>query len=307
LFWRNSVLRQRANRRLGEKNQEIERQRDALDQALLTLHATQGQLIQKEKMASLGELTAGIAHEIQNPLNFVNNFSEVSTELVAELAEECARPVRDQGLEADLLGDLTQNLLKISEHGQRASRIVRGMLEHSRQGSAERRPTPVNALCQEYLALAYQAVRTKDSSFTAELVTDLAPGLPKVEAMPTELGRVLLNLCNNAFYAVQQRQRMGEAGYVPTVRVRTRQVGPQVEVQVSDNGIGMSPEIQAKVFQPFFTTKPAGEGTGLGLSLSYDLITQGHGGVLTVTSEPGQGSTFTISLPVLGTAPPEVG
>jgi signal transduction histidine kinase len=298
LFWRNSVLRQRANLRLGAKNAEIARQRDALDQALLTLQATQGQLIQKEKMASLGELTAGIAHEIQNPLNFVNNFSDVSQELVAELAEEQARPTRDQGLEADLLGDLTQNLQKISQHGQRASRIVRGMLEHSRQGSSERRPTPVNALAQEYLSLAYQSVRTKDPAFQAELQTDLAADLPKVEAAPTELGRVLLNLCHNAFYAVQQRQRTGEPGYVPAVSVRTRRVGKQVEVQVQDNGTGMSVEVQAKVFQPFFTTKPAGEGTGLGLSLSYDIITQGHGGTLTVASEPGKGSTFTISLPL---------
>jgi two-component system NtrC family sensor kinase len=307
LFWRNAVLRQRANLRLGEKNAEIARQRDALDQALLSLQATQGQLIQKEKMASLGELTAGIAHEIQNPLNFVNNFSDVSTELVQELADELARPTRDVGLATDLLGDLTQNLHKISQHGQRASRIVRGMLEHSRQGSAERRPTPVNALVQEYLALAYQSVRTKAPSFQAELQTELAPDLPKVEAAPTELGRVLLNLCNNALYAVQQRQLAGEAGYVPTVRVRTRRVGQQVEVQVQDNGIGMSAEVQAKVFQPFFTTKPAGEGTGLGLSLSYDLITQGHGGSLTVQSQPGQGSTFTISLPLPVVAPQEAG
>ena len=305
LFWRNSVLRQRANLRLGAKNAEIARQRDALDQALLSLQATQGQLIQKEKMASLGELTAGIAHEIQNPLNFVNNFADVSQELVQELAEELARPTRDVGLPADLLGDLTQNLHKISQHGQRASRIVRGMLEHARQGSGERRPTPVNALAQEYLALAYQSVRTKDPSFQAELQTDLAPGLPKVEAAPTELGRVLLNLCHNAFYAVQQRQLAGEADYVPTVRVRTRQEGQQVEVQVSDNGTGMSAEVQAKVFQPFFTTKPAGEGTGLGLSLSYDIITQGHGGSLRVESQPGQGSTFTISLPVLVAASPQ--
>jgi two-component system NtrC family sensor kinase len=298
LFWRNAVLRQRANLRLGAKNAEIARQRDALDQALLSLQATQGQLIQKEKMASLGELTAGIAHEIQNPLNFVTNFADVSTELVQELVEEQARPSRDAGLEAALLGDLTQNLQKISQHGQRASRIVRGMLAHSRPSSGERRPTQVNALAQEYLSLAYQALRTKDASFTAELLTDLAPDLPRVEAVPIELGRVLLNLCHNALYAVQQRQLAGEVGYVPTVRVRTRQVGEQVEIQVQDNGVGMSAEVQAKVFQPFFTTKPAGEGTGLGLSLSYDIITQGHGGSLTVESAPGQGSTFTISLPL---------
>jgi two-component system NtrC family sensor kinase len=257
-------------------------------------------------MASLGELTAGIAHEIQNPLNFVNNFSEVSQELVAELLEEQATPTRDAGLEAALLDDLTQNLQKIGQHGQRASRIVRGMLEHSRPSSGERRPTQLNALVGEYVRLAYQGLRTKDPAFTAELLSELAADLPKVEAVPSELGRVLLNLCNNAIYAVQQRQRTGEAGYVPTVRVRTRQVGHQVQVQVQDNGPGMSPQVQAKIFQPFFTTKPAGEGTGLGLSLSYDIITQSHGGTLTVASEPGQGSTFTISLPVRVSAPLDV-
>jgi two-component system NtrC family sensor kinase len=303
LFWRNAVLRQRANRRLGEKNAEIARQRDALDQALLSLQATQSQLIQKEKMASLGELTAGIAHEIQNPLNFVTNFSDVSQELVAELVEAQAQPTRAPELEAELLGDLTQNLHKISQHGRRASNIVRGMLAHSRPSSGERRPTQVNALVGEYVRLAYQGLRTKDPAFTAELLPELAANLPKVETVPSDLGRVLLNLCNNAFYAVQQRQRTGEAGYVPTVRVRTRQVGPHVEVQVQDNGTGIREEVQAKIFQPFFTTKPAGEGTGLGLSLSYDIVTQGHGGTLTVASESGQGSTFTISLPVLVEVP----
>jgi two-component system NtrC family sensor kinase len=295
LFWRNAQLRQRANRRLGEKNAEIARQRDALDQTLLTLQATQRQLIQKEKMASLGELTAGIAHEIQNPLNFVNNFSEVSAELMLELEE--AQAAGDATEVSALATDVRQNLTKITEHGQRAAGIVRGMLEHSRPSTGERASVEVNALCEEYLRLAYQGVRAKDNSFTAELQTAFAPNLPLVEGVGADLGRVLVNLFNNAFYAVQQR--VGEAGYVPTVRVQTRQLGPQLQIQVQDNGIGMSPEVQAKVFQPFFTTKPAGEGTGLGLSLSYDIITQGHGGALTVESQPGQGSTFTVSLPVL--------
>jgi two-component system NtrC family sensor kinase len=298
LFWRNAMLKQRANRRLGEKNAEIARQRDALDQALLTLQATQNQLIQKEKMASLGELTAGIAHEIQNPLNFVNNFSEVSQELVQELVEAHASPVRTPALEAELLDDLTQNLHKITQHGQRASGIVRGMLAHSRPSTGERQPTQVNALAEEYLRLAYQGLRTTDPAFQAELPTELAVDLPLVDAVPGELGRVLLNLLTNAFYAVQQRQRTGETGYVPTVGVRTQRVGQQVAIQVRDNGTGIRPEVQAKVFQPFFTTKPTGEGTGLGLSLSYDIVTKGHGGTLTVTSEPDQGSTFTITLPV---------
>jgi two-component system NtrC family sensor kinase len=292
LFWRNAQLRQRANQRLNEKNQEIARQRDALDQAFLTLQATQSQLIQKEKMASLGELTAGIAHEIQNPLNFVNNFSEVSTELVEELQEALA--ASDTAEATALAGDVAQNLSKITEHGKRAAGIVRGMLEHSRASTGERQLTDVNALADEYLRLAYHGLRTKDPAFQVELQTDLAPDLPPVEAVPGDLGRVLLNLFTNAFYAVQQRA--GVAGYAPAVRVQTRRLGPQIQIQVHDNGMGMSPEIQAKIFQPFFTTKPTGEGTGLGLSLSYDIITKGHGGTLTVESQLGQGSTFTITL-----------
>lgn len=299
LFWRNAVLRQRANRRLGEKNQEIARQRDALDQALLTLQATQNQLIQQEKMASLGELTAGIAHEIQNPLNFVTNFSDVSAELVAELRQERAKgAAADLELEEDLLTDLDQNLTKITQHGQRAASIVRGMLAHSRASTGERQPTNINALVEEYVRLAYHGLRTKDPAFQAALHTDLAADVSRVDAVSGELGRVLLNLLTNAFYAVQQRQLAEEAGYVPTVRVRTQRVGQQVVIQVHDNGTGMRPEVQAKIFQPFFTTKPTGEGIGLGLSLSYDLITKGHGGTLTVDSQPGQGSTFTITLPV---------
>jgi signal transduction histidine kinase len=249
-------------------------------------------------MASLGELTAGIAHEIQNPLNFVNNFSDVSQELVQELVEERASPARDAGLEAELLGDLRQNLQKISQHGQRASGIVRGMLEHSRASTGERQPTDVNQLAEEYLRLAYHGLRAKDQSFNADLPTDLAPNLPPVAAVPGDLGRVLLNLLTNAFHAVQQRQRTGEANYAPTVRLRTRRVGQNIEIQVQDNGTGMSPAVQDKIFQPFFTTKPTGEGTGLGLSLSYDIITQGHGGTLTVESQLGQGSTFIIALPL---------
>ena len=249
-------------------------------------------------MASLGELTAGIAHEIQNPLNFVNNFSEVSAELVEELEEEQQRPARDAALETELLGDLKQNLTKIHQHGRRAASIVRGMLEHSRASTGERTLTDLNALADEYLRLAYHGLRAKDKSFNATLQTDFAPVLPLVEAVSQDVGRVLLNLFTNAFYAVQQRQQAGsEAGYAPTVGVRTKQVGQQVQIQVSDNGMGMSEAVQQKIFQPFFTTKPTGEGTGLGLSLSHDIIAQGHGGTLAVESQPGQGTTFLISLP----------
>ncbi|ALW86698.1 hypothetical protein AUC43_17395 [Hymenobacter sedentarius] len=304
LLWRGNRRQQQANAALNRLNQavtaqkgELQTQRDQLDTSLTELRATQAQLIQKEKMASLGELTAGIAHEIQNPLNFVNNFSEVSTELLAELAEEQLRPERDAGLEAELVSDLRQNMQKITQHGQRAAGIVKGMLEHSSSAAGEREPTDLNRLCDEYLRLAYQGLRAKDKSFNATLNTDFLPDLPRVTLVGADVGRVLLNLFTNAFYAVRQRQQVGEPGYQPQVGVRTLVLNQQVQIQVTDNGTGMSPAIQSKIFQPFFTTKPTGEGTGLGLSLSHDIIAQGHGGSLTVDSQPGQGATFTIMLP----------
>ena len=282
----NDMLEHQVAERTGE-----------LQRSLTDLRATQAQLIQKEKMASLGELTAGIAHEIQNPLNFVNNFSEVSTELLDELEEEQAKLIRDAGLEAELVGDLRQNLGKISHHGRRAAAIVKGMLEHSRTSTGERTPTDLNQLAEEYLRLAYQGLRAKDKTFNTTLATDFAAELPLVEAVAGDLGRVLLNLFGNAFYAVQKRQQTGEAGYKPTVSVRTKQVGKQVEIRVSDNGTGIPDDIKAKIFQPFFTTKPTGEGTGLGLSLSYDIITKAHAGTLSVESQPGRGTEFIICLP----------
>jgi signal transduction histidine kinase len=249
-------------------------------------------------MASLGELTAGIAHEIQNPLNFVNNFADVSVEMLAALREEQARDSRDPALEAELLEDIGQNLQKIHHHGQRAASIVKGMLEHSRASTGERQPTNLNLLADEYLRLAYQGLRAKDKSFNATLNTDFAPDLPLVEAIGPDLGRVLLNLFSNAFYAVRQRQLQGEQGCAPTVTLRTQQRGNQVEIQVRDNGLGIPEAVRQKIFQPFFTTKPSGEGTGLGLSLSYDIVTQGHGGTLTVTSQEGKFTEFLISLPI---------
>jgi two-component system NtrC family sensor kinase len=275
----------------------LRQQTTALQKALDDLQSTQTQLIQSEKMASLGELTAGIAHEIQNPLNFVNNFAEVSSELATELAEARAYPTRDATLEAELLQDLKQNMQKITQHGRRAASIVRGMLEHSRASTGERVLTDLNALADEYLRLAYHGLRAKDKSFNATLQTDFAPVLPLVEAVSQDVGRVLLNLFTNAFYAVQQRQQAGESGYVPTVCVYTEKSGNQVVVHVQDNGTGMSEAVQQKIFQPFFTTKPTGEGTGLGLSLAHDIITQGHGGTLTVSSQAGVGTEFTICLP----------
>ena len=278
--------------------EEIKQQKEQVVATLEQLKATQAQLIQKEKLASLGELTAGIAHEIQNPLNFVNNFSEVSTELVSELKDELDRGDTN---EAKAIADhLTQNLQKITHHGNRASAIVRGMLEHSRTATGERQPTNLNALADEYLRLAYQGQRVKDKNFACELVANFTPDLGKVEMVPQEIGRVLLNLYNNAFYAVNEKQKAALADYQPTVTVNTTQVGGNVVIRVKDNGTGIPDAVKPRIFQPFFTTKPTGEGTGLGLSLSYDIVTKGHGGVLSVESVAGEGAEFTIALPIHG-------
>ena len=286
-------------RLVAERTAALTQQAQELSGALVELRTTQAQLVQSEKMASLGELTAGIAHEIQNPLNFVNNFADVSAELITELEEEQQRPDRDLQLEAELLTDLKQNLRKISQHGGRAASIVRGMLEHSRTSSGERTPTDLNQLADEYLRLAYHGLRAKDKTFNATLQPDFDAALPPVEVIAQDLGRVLLNLLSNAFYAVRQRQqRGGEASYAPTVGISTRRVGEKVEIRVRDNGQGIPEAVRAKIFQPFFTTKPTGEGTGLGLSLSYDIITQGHAGTLTVDSAENAFTEFLITLPM---------
>ncbi|MVM29292.1 hypothetical protein GO755_04550 [Spirosoma sp. HMF4905] len=287
---------QRQKGEIEQQKEEITAQRDHLEDTLNELQTTQAQLIQKEKLASLGELTAGIAHEIQNPLNFVNNFSEVSTELIEELKEEAqAGHIEDVLAIAD---DLSGNLQKINHHGGRASNIVKGMLEHSRTESGEKRPTDLNALADEYLKIAYHGLRAKDKGFNCELITDFDSTLEPVEVAPQEIGRVLLNLYNNAFYAVAERVRQtNNPDYKPTVWVNMRQESGKVLIQVRDNGIGIPDSVKAKVFQPFFTTKPTGEGTGLGLSLSYDIITKGHGGTLTVESIPNEGTEFMITVP----------
>ncbi|TAE27357.1 MAG: hypothetical protein EAZ91_16350 [Cytophagales bacterium] len=286
---------------LREQNATLERQvaeRTAeLQQSLNDLKATQQQLVQSEKMASLGELTAGIAHEIQNPLNFVNNFAEVSGELIKEIEDERASDSRDEGLIDEILGDLNQNLDKISHHGKRAASIVRGMLEHSRASTGQREPTDLNALADEYLRLSYHGLRAKDKSFNAKLETDFDPNLQPVSVMGQDLGRVLLNLFTNAFHAVGERQKSTPTGYEPTVSVQTQSLPDGVEIRVSDNGTGILETIRQKIFQPFFTTKPTGQGTGLGLSLSYDIITKGHGGTLSVESTEGEGTTFVIRIP----------
>ena len=281
---------------VSERTAALRQQTAELERALANLQKTQTQLIQAEKMASLGELTAGIAHEIQNPLNFVNNFAEVSTELLTELKE--AQASGDTEEVDAIAADLTQNLTKISEHGRRAAGIVRGMLEHSRASTGERTPTDLNALADEYLRLAYHGLRAKDKTFNATLDTAFAPDLPSLTVAGADVGRVLLNLFTNAFYAVKQRQQAGETGYQPTVSVRTRALsGGGVELRVRDNGTGIPEAVRAKIFQPFFTTKPAGEGTGLGLSLSYDIIVKAHGGTLAVESVPGESTEFIITLP----------
>ncbi|GAB4049805.1 sensor histidine kinase [Spirosoma litoris] len=288
--------------RLTQENQQlIETQNRVLEerveQRTAELKASQAQLIQKEKLASLGELTAGIAHEIQNPLNFVNNFSEVSAELVEELEEE-ADAGRIDEVKA-IAGDLRQNLEKINHHGQRASAIVQGMLEHSRRGSGEKQLTNLNQLADEYLRLAYQGQQAKNKRFTCQLSTDFDSDLPIVSGVPQDIGRVLLNLYNNAFYAVQQRAKQADSDYQPTVWVSTRREPGYVSICVKDNGTGIASTIRDKIFQPFFTTKPTGEGTGLGLSLSYDIITKGHGGEMRVGNHQEEGASFLFKLPQL--------
>ncbi len=280
---------------LQKKNQSVEQANTALNQSLAELRSTQTQLILREKMASLGDLTAGIAHEIQNPLNFVNNFSEVSTELLGELKEEISAGRIDEV--RAIADDLTQNLQKIALHGQRASAIVKGMLEHSRTSSGEKQSTDLNALAEEYLRLTYHGIRAKDKDFNAEMKITFDPNLGKMEVVPQEMGRVLLNLFNNAFYAVSEKQKTAPPTYHPTVTVNTQRTNGGVEIQVIDNGMGMPEAVKAKIFQPFFTTKPTGQGTGLGLSLSYDIVTKGHGGTLTVSSTEGEGTEFTVRLP----------
>jgi signal transduction histidine kinase/ligand-binding sensor domain-containing protein len=285
------------NKTLSEQSEEITAQRDQLADTVNELKSTQQQLVQSEKLASLGELTAGIAHEIQNPLNFVNNFSEVSIELVAEMKDEFNAGNTEEAM--DIAADIEQNLQKIMHHGKRADAIVKNMLQHSRNNSGDKQLTDLNALADEYLRLAYHGLRAKDKSFNAALVTNFDNALPRVTAIPQDIGRVLLNMINNAFYALQQRQKISDNGYKPTLELITAQNNGWVELTVKDNGTGMPEHVKEKIMQPFFTTKPTGEGTGLGLSLSYDIVVKGHGGKIDVTSKEGEGTTFVISLPLV--------
>ena len=279
------------------KNEQLKKMVDEktaeLKKSLEELKATQTQLIQSEKMASLGELTAGIAHEIQNPLNFVNNFSEVSTELVDEMNIEIDRGNTE---DAKLIAqDLKQNLEKINHHGKRAGEIVKGMLQHSRASSGVKEPTDINSLADEYLRLAYHGLRAKDKSFNAAMKTDFDESIGNINVIPQDIGRVILNLITNAFYVVDEKKKQNPEGYEPTVTVSTRKTGDKVEIKVKDNGNGIPQKVMDKIFQPFFTTKPTGQGTGLGLSLSYDIV-KAHGGELKVETKEGEGTEFSVVL-----------
>ncbi|MFM7857944.1 MAG: sensor histidine kinase, partial [Flammeovirgaceae bacterium] len=251
----------------------------------------------------LGELTAGIAHEIQNPLNFVNNFSEVSNELIKEIqdARHKTQDQRDDKLENEILNDVASNLEKINHHGKRAADIVKGMLQHSRTSTGQKELTDINALCDEYLRLAFHGFRAKDKSFNAKFETDFDSTIPKLNVIPQDIGRVILNLINNAFYAVNERVKnepptTNNQTYTPTVTISTKQQNGRIEITIKDNGSGIPKKIKDKIFQPFFTTKPTGQGTGLGLSLSYDIV-KAHGGTFEVISEEGSGSTFLVLIP----------
>jgi len=292
-----------SERSLREAAQSAEAARERAEIALAELKATQQNLIQAEKMASLGQLTAGIAHEIKNPLNFINNFAEISGELLGELKEEIEPAVTtleedDQEEVENLITTLSGNLGKIHEHGQRADRIVKGMLLHSRGGADERALTDVNHLAEEALNLAYHGARAQDQQFNVTLERDLDPDVGSIDIVPQEITRVLLNLLGNGFYATRMRRQATQDGaYEPTVGLATRDLGDGIEIRVRDNGTGMSPDVIEKLFTPFFTTKPPGEGTGLGLSLSYDIVVQQHNGRFTVDSKEGQYSEFIITLP----------
>jgi len=300
-LWRRNIYRKRSFVLLQKQKQETDTQKSKVEQTLEELKNTQSQLIQSEKMASLGELTAGIAHEIQNPLNFVNNFSEVNKELLAEMNEEIEKGNYDEV--KTIAKDVTDNEEKINHHGKRAGDIVKGMLQHSRTSTGVKEPTNINALADEYLRLSYHGLRVKDKDFNAEMVTDFDETIGKINIIPQDIGRVLLNLYNNAFYAVNEMQKsvneqisQNLISYEPTVSVTTKKLDNHVIITVSDNGNGISKNIVDKIFQPFFTTKPTGQGTGLGLSLSYDII-KAHGGEIKVESKEGEKSEFIIQLP----------
>ncbi|MGY2134950.1 sensor histidine kinase [Hymenobacter sp. HD11105] len=304
LLGRTLYGRRRVTRRLRAQNTRLARQRDTLALTLAELQRTQLQLVQTAKLVALASLTAGLAHELLNPLNFVKNFAEVSLELVTELEQEQQLLARDGLLETELLDELKQNLDLIHAHGARAGGLIQGLLTHARRPVGERQAVDLNALAQEYLRLAYEELQIKYPGFgvSCRLEEDATLGL--LWLVPQELGRVLLNLYANALYAVHQQSRLLGPPYAPEVRVRTSQGAGQVELRVRDNGAGIPAALREQIFQPFFTTKPAGEGSGLGLSLSHDIITHSYGGTLSVQSQEGAYAEFTLALPL--TRPPLV-
>jgi signal transduction histidine kinase len=292
------------SRRLRKENARLEQkvtERTAeLSNSLESLRQAQGQLIQAEKMASLGELTAGIAHEIQNPLNFVNNFSEVNTELLEDVNKALGQ--NDVPEAKELLKDVEMNMGKITFHGKRADAIVKGMLLHSRASSGQKIPTDVNALADEYLRLSYHGLRAKDKSFNAHFTMDFDQNTGQVMLVQQDIGRVLLNLFNNAFYSVTEKKKLSQAEYQPTVSVSTKKKKDSIEIRIRDNGQGIPKKVIDKIYQPFFTTKPAGKGTGLGLSLSYDIITKEHGGKIDVVTKENEFTEFIVELPTQSAA-----
>ena len=307
MLLRNNRHKQKAYALLQKQKQEIDTQKAKVEETLEELRNTQAQLIQSEKMASLGELTAGIAHEIQNPLNFVNNFSDVNKELLVEMKEEISKGNLDDA--NDIANDVIANEEKINHHGKRADAIVKGMLQHSQTSTGKKEATNINALCDEYLRLAYHGLRAKDKGFNATMKTDYDDAIGKVNIIPQDMGRVILNLITNAFYAVNEKTLSavatlptGQADptgikYEPTVSISTKKINDKVEIKVADNGNGIPQKILEKIFQPFFTTKPTGQGTGLGLSLSYDIV-KAHGGELKVETKENEETAFIISLPI---------
>jgi len=288
------LIQVKNNNRKKKANLLLQKQKQKVEDTLSELKATQAQLIQTEKMASLGELTAGIAHEIQNPLNFVNNFSDLNNELIDEVSQ--ANAAGNPTEVNELLITLKENEQKINHHGKRAEAIVKGMLQHSRSSSGIKESADINALTDEYLRLAYHGLRAKDKNFNANMKTDFDKSVGNVDIIPQDIGRVLLNLYNNAFYVVNEKKKQHPTGYDPTVSVSTKRITDKVEIRVKDNGNGIPQKVVGKIFQPFFTTKPTGQGTGLGLSLSYDII-KAHGGAVKVTSKDGEGSEFIVELP----------
>lgn len=296
-----ALIQFRNNKQKHNANILLAHQKQKAEATLAELKLTQAKLIQSEKMASLGELTAGIAHEIQNPLNFVNNFAEVSNELMEELQEERNKEqgTRDEQMQDEILNDIKQNLEKINHHGKRADAIVKGMLMHSKQTKGVKEPTDINALCNEYLKLSYHGWRSKDVNFNAELITGFDAAINNTDIVPQDMAKALLNIFNNAFYAVNEKKKRNDDSYSPSVSITTRKKDSSIYITVSDNGDGIPQKNIDKIFQPFFTTKPTGQGTGLGLSLAYDIITKEHNGTIEAVSKEGEGVDFIIQIPAV--------